>query len=649
MLTQSSFVDDTLDEQPDTPAPVFAARAFKRALFGTPGAADDEEPPAKETKTYGTDFGKPIFRSGWLDNNEFDSPDKQPQGILLTPGTGTSRRKRVSFGRDVKANRGLLADNNKVGVSAAQTRPRTRLQEALENSRKHRHNNTMLDDHARKINFDPDAMFGISDEEWEEVDELDREPDITIDLNEPRSQSGRYWKGEFQKYHDEARVEMEKLVKYKQLAKSYAKAKDSEALDLNEQLREEKAKVFDLEMKINELSRQPGLRNIKSSNFQEHQKLTRDLARQTSLVNQYKNRVEELETLLKEMGDAKDESARTYTSTSMRLAGKQPRELAAMRQELQRFKTELTEVEQRERQHEFEKKELERLLNMKDTQYNLLKADYDALMEKNTALRNEMLELRRGPNPFKSGNTRLYMNDNGMFESGNTGLFESGNAGLSEKDPQSLYPGFDEEAESPWLKKFEEDLAKQQEVEQESRRLELEDVSAPFKRLRSGVKTILPESRWSILQDSNVELRDKPAKALELGDEAVDLLQYGRSRPTKDTDNLLAPSRYRNNIRGVSTRNLDKEPTLTTERPTPRSGAFGRPRTRTQLRQATARGLESGWDNDLKSTYEAPRAITGGRAPLSGDRKSAAIARIERKRAERKARETYSGKENIRL
>ncbi|PSS02482.1 spindle pole body formation-associated protein-domain-containing protein [Coniella lustricola] len=651
--------DDTLDEQPDTPAPVFAARAFKRALFGTPGAAD-EEPPTKETKTaYGTDFGKPIFRSAssWLDNNEFDSPDKQPQGILLTPGAGTSRRKRVSFGRDVKANRGLLGGDtsSRIGVPAQQTRPRTRLQEALENSRKHRDGrNSMLDDHARKINFDPDALFGASDEEWEEVEELDRDPDITIDLNEPHSHSGRYWKGEFQKYHDEARVEMEKLVRYKQLAKSYAKAKDSEALELNERLRAEQAKVLDLEMKINEMSRQPGLRNIKSSNFQEQQRLTTDLNRQTSLVAQYKKRIEQLENLVKELSDAKDESTRTYTGTSARLAGKQPRELAAMRQELQRFKTELTKVEQRERQHELEKRELERNLSRKESQYDLLKAEYDALAEKNTALRSENLELRRGPNPFKAGNTGLYMSDNNaLFDTGNTGQFEPARAGIPEYDPDFMSAGFDPEATSPWLKEIEDyvgDYVKKQDAEQESRRLELEDANAPFKRLRSGAKTTVPDSRWSILQDSNVDMRDRSTKPLELGEDAVDLLQYGRARTAKETDNLLGPSRFRSNNRAVAARTLDKEPTLTIDRPTPRSGAFGRPRTRTQLRQATSRALDLGWDDDLKSTYEAPRATSGGRAAISTDRKQAAMARVERKRAERKARDTpYGGKENKRL
>src|SRR3569833_257094 len=82
--------DDTQFEQPDTPAPVFAARAFKTALFGTPARVDRAPLPAVNTVAVTKDICG--------DDKEPKSPAKPP-GILLTPGTATARRKRVSFGR----------------------------------------------------------------------------------------------------------------------------------------------------------------------------------------------------------------------------------------------------------------------------------------------------------------------------------------------------------------------------------------------------------------------------------------------------------------------------------------------------------------------------------------------------------------------
>lgn len=399
--------DDTFVEQPDTPAPVFAARAFKRALFGTP-APQREVQSRKETRAAAAKSEKPKA-STVQDNKRYESPTR-PQGILLTPGTGTSRRKRVSFGRDVKSTAATAAAT----AEAAKSRPRTKLQEALEKSRKE-NSRTSGEGQPRKPSFDPEEAEG--DGAWEEVDELDREPDITVDLNEPRSQSGQYWKGEFQKYHGEARAEMEKLVKYKQLAKSYAKAKDAEALDLNERLKEEQAKVVQMEQKITELAGQVTAKQGQGKETRDDRKLMKDLTRQTALAVQYREQVEELETLLRESaydadgarrrrGGTSPRTAQTLLETQreLRKAREQVKELSDLRYELKCIKTDLSMSEQRSQKIDGEKKkavadlakseikvaELERKLakaeqdrQRKDSQYEKLKADYDALREKN--------------------------------------------------------------------------------------------------------------------------------------------------------------------------------------------------------------------------------------------------------------------------
>ncbi len=127
--------------------------------------------------------------------------------------------------------------------------------------------------------------------EWEEYDD-DYEPDhdITVDLNEPHSRSGKYWKAYFENYHDDAKTEMEKLVKYKQLAKSYAKQKDAEAVDLNQKLKEEQEKVKVMEQRVSELARQV-TSSAKKGGGDNDSKLMDDLAKQTALTLEYKEQV----------------------------------------------------------------------------------------------------------------------------------------------------------------------------------------------------------------------------------------------------------------------------------------------------------------------------------------------------------------------
>jgi spindle pole body formation-associated protein len=174
------------------------------------------------------------------DARDAKSPTK-PSGILLTPGTATARRKRVSFGHDVRDNVSTKTTSKSglpdecpgkfpspwAGNTGDGLRPRTRLTETMEKARS-------------RVSRSKSGSKESDDEgAWEEVEDLDADPDITVDLNEPHSRSGKYWKSEFQRYHEEAKVEMDKLVKYKQLAKSYAKMKDTEAMDLNAKLKEE--------------------------------------------------------------------------------------------------------------------------------------------------------------------------------------------------------------------------------------------------------------------------------------------------------------------------------------------------------------------------------------------------------------------------
>ncbi|EGX89489.1 hypothetical protein CCM_07741 [Cordyceps militaris CM01] len=324
----SNAVDDADDttqfEQPDTPAPVFAARAFKSALFGTPRRHDIRAARP----------GRRIASSSSADKDS-NTPSK-PAGILLTPGTGAARRKHVSFGHDV------------AGQKAATTQPENP-------AGKQRGTVT-----SKKANAVAVADSRPDDEdEWEEDDDGDQMPtDMTVDLNEPHSQSGKYWKEEFEKYHEDARVELEKLLKYKQLAKSYAKQRDAETMQLVERLRDEQLKVLRMEKMIAENES-----NIASARQADDGDATvglvNKLASQTTLATQYREKVQKLEGELEQalhdreqradgqrrrrQGSASPATHKALTETQreLRQAKNQLREMGTLRDQVTSLKAKL--------------------------------------------------------------------------------------------------------------------------------------------------------------------------------------------------------------------------------------------------------------------------------------------------------------------
>ncbi|KAL2131319.1 hypothetical protein VTI74DRAFT_5279 [Chaetomium olivicolor] len=357
--------DTTQIDLPDTPAPVFAVRAFKTALFGTP-APRDRRPLSKGKDEKGT-------QQSANPPPATDRSPAKPPGILLTPGTGTTRRKRVSFNHDVKPGSGGPARTSTTGLpdecpgkfpspwidrnqDGGLSRPKTKLQQAMERSQKSQGKETGTDE--------KDFAFTAKEPEdaWEEVedDESDFDADITTDLNEPHSRSGKYWKSYFETYHADAKAEMEKLVKYKHLAKSYAKMKDAEALELNQKLKEEQEKVKAMEEKVAEMTRQAALSSRRKGG-ESDPALMEQLDKQTALAAEYKKQVEELEALLQanieEDGNGRRRPRRTAsprtqrtimeTQRELRRARSQARELEKLEEERDRLRSDLKFAEQR--------------------------------------------------------------------------------------------------------------------------------------------------------------------------------------------------------------------------------------------------------------------------------------------------------------
>ncbi|PTB69572.1 hypothetical protein BBK36DRAFT_1156140 [Trichoderma citrinoviride] len=334
--------DTTLLDQPDTPAPVFAARSLKSALFGTPirdAQRSSRDRKAAKSAAVAADHG-------------LDTPLKPPpQGILLTPGTGTSRPKRVSFNHELATTKTISPNNDGAPVGK-----RTRLSDVLEKARRKSTTNVSK-------TITPHIVKDESEEEdWEEEEHDDLGDyganDVTLDLNEPRSQSGIYWKEEFEKYHKEARAEMEKLLKYKKHLKSYAEEKDLEAIHLAQKLKEEQEKVAAMEKRLAESAAQTA-----SKRQGETSEIPTTLSDPNALVAQLRRRIRELEAGVPEELEDDDElrewrrlqgttspnTARTLLETQreLRRSRAQLKELDALRGQVSSLKAQLKVAEKR--------------------------------------------------------------------------------------------------------------------------------------------------------------------------------------------------------------------------------------------------------------------------------------------------------------
>jgi hypothetical protein len=181
---------------------------------------------------------------------------------------------------------------------------------------------------------------GIQDSLQEMI--MPTEGDVTIDLNMPNSQSGKFWKAEYEQYHEEAKKEMEKLVGYKSLAKSFAKIKDKEAAALAEKLEEEQRKVIAMEEKVSQLTSRVTVAGL-AGNDEDSLELIKELARQTALAVQYKAQVEEFRAALEGNG-SKARTSRTEDEKSVALS-QTDKTLRETCRELKKAREQLKDVE----------------------------------------------------------------------------------------------------------------------------------------------------------------------------------------------------------------------------------------------------------------------------------------------------------------
>ncbi|KAF2095293.1 hypothetical protein NA57DRAFT_79782 [Rhizodiscina lignyota] len=242
-------------EPPETPAPVFAVRAFKHAIFGTPKPFEETllEPSiprrtaSKSSKLQGLDErGRKHHLPPPTARPSPPSPTK-PASILMTPGTVNGRRKNVTFGKEV------LDNEDKKPIQSSKTglpntfpgkfpspyTPKIKTFADID-----------LDIGARQDGKDVGQTKSLTTPKPKPRAKDDA--DITIDLMEPRSQSGRYWKEHFDSYSTQSEKQVRKLIAKQKLAKDFAKNRDSEVTELKLKLESERKKYRAREKSWNE-------------------------------------------------------------------------------------------------------------------------------------------------------------------------------------------------------------------------------------------------------------------------------------------------------------------------------------------------------------------------------------------------------------
>jgi len=320
-----SYVDDA----PETPAPVFAVRAFKTALFGTPHTEREIRLPAlaseKDANKVPSSISNKVkkedrivakavpgqFPSATPNYESMASPTK---GILVTPGTAATRRKTVSFGFNEALAQGTTttaavedAEPNidpvltpykeeSEGPTADQPRHSKLTKQLIELSKKKPDERIPLKD----LDSQPTANKGAPRHK-SNTNALMVGPDTTIDLNQPESRSGQFWKTEYEEFHRKSTQEMINVLQYSQNIKTYAAIKDQEVITVNEKMEKELARLASMERKVSKLVKQLKLTQTKGpEGDSDVANLIRDLAQQTARAIMYKQKADRYKATLKQ-------------------------------------------------------------------------------------------------------------------------------------------------------------------------------------------------------------------------------------------------------------------------------------------------------------------------------------------------------------
>ncbi|KAF2263827.1 hypothetical protein CC78DRAFT_617210 [Lojkania enalia] len=239
--------DTTFIEPPDTPAHQFAVNAFKHAIFGTPTAEDTNGGAKKLEKRSKINVAN--SRSAELSVPVELAPPSSPSkpGILMTPGTAAKGRKTVSFGSQVVDNESKRSNVGGSGIPGdcpgKFPSPWTFDTEPKVDTEKDK----MLCARPTAALYDARKTTQLKAGQGPKARD---DSDITIDMGSPRSESGKYWKQQYESYAERSEKEIKKLVTKQQVAKNFAKRKDGEMTELATRLAEERKRFRNREREL---------------------------------------------------------------------------------------------------------------------------------------------------------------------------------------------------------------------------------------------------------------------------------------------------------------------------------------------------------------------------------------------------------------
>lgn len=264
-------------EPPETPAPVFAVRAFKHAIFGTPQTVqpkprrhsnnerDRQRPNVPRPARPQLARPKSAGDAATLALKQTDTPEPMPsptKGILMTPGTAAAKRKTVTFGEHVVDNEVKKSlENSRTGLPndcpgkfpSPWVQPSEKPEQADATPNDRKRGRSKLTEELHKAREESAKRRGEVDSKLKDSNDQDNDD---ANYEEPASESGKYWKHEYDIYRANTTREVKKLVTKQKAAKSFAREKDMQCTELADQLRQEKKKVDRLERKTAELEAQ---------------------------------------------------------------------------------------------------------------------------------------------------------------------------------------------------------------------------------------------------------------------------------------------------------------------------------------------------------------------------------------------------------
>ena len=404
--------DETLlEEPPETPAHLFAVKAFKTALFGTPAPAPTvkpkkitEAPKAAASKKVDADCSLPAVSEHEKDNTssmDYKRADvlaSPAKGILLTPGTAPAKRKTVSFSEMASKHRDTIPEEAESPTrgktaGAGQNNVRRKLfQEAEQqatqdrqagpSSKSNGQNPDKVSNAAGTTQRTNQKEGSVPQKKPEPTNTGSEEhPDITVDLEQPRSRSGKHWMQEYQREHDSSKVEMKNLIRHNKIAKSFAEKRDQEATDFAEKLEEAEAKLKEMEQRVSGLAGQ-----LMDERTQDHQQedIVNELAAQTAQALRYKQKAERYRAALWGEEGRKTDGKKSAEANLRNITSLESDEISSLRSELTSLKATKKEAEQRASNLVLENAGLKEDLAKADKEMGQLRAQNRTLQQRPT-------------------------------------------------------------------------------------------------------------------------------------------------------------------------------------------------------------------------------------------------------------------------